>query len=114
MTFSALDSIVVQYVYKTLEHLLLLRDFLEIETPKADSVVSNVRNLESYLQNLLVSDIREPVKNFFTQILNFMDQEKRFRHFPQILLAGALINSNRSARAMLQPHDSKKRRIMEL
>ena len=36
VNLSALDSIVVQHVYKNLKHLLLLRDFLEIESPQAD------------------------------------------------------------------------------
>ena len=98
MKFSALGSIVGQHMYKTLKHLLQLGKFLENETLQADSVVSNVRNLESYLRNLLVSDFRKPVKNFIAQVLNFRKQEKQFRTIPQILLAAALINLNRSAR----------------
>ncbi len=52
--------------------------------------------MQKYLQNLLELEIRDPVKNFVAQVLNFMDQDKRFRSFPSIALAAATLNPQRA------------------
>ena len=99
--YSALDGVVLQQFFKVLNHLTNLGKFFEEETPQADQLVPKVRKIQLFLQNLLDLPYRDPVKVFVRQVIQYMDQKKRFQSFPDILLTAAILNPSKTSRNCL-------------
>ena len=84
-----------------LNHLTNLGKFFEEETPKADQLVPKVIKIQLYLKNLLDLPCRDSAKVFVRQVIQYMDQEKRFQSFPDNLLTAAILNPSKTSRNCL-------------
>ena len=104
--YSELDTLVVKEMLQVHEKLMLCGKFLEMEYPAVDRVVPQVRKIEVFLVKLIQStQVSKTVKIFVGYLLANFDKERRFKNFPDVFLAAALLNPDRASRQHLKPEE---------
>ena len=86
-------------MFKVLKYLQELGRFLESERLVADLVIPQIKRLRQYLAKVLKSHtLRDPVKNFVSQLYYRMQHARRFGVFPDIMKFATLLNPKKLLR----------------
>ena len=113
--YSALDTHLCEQMIKVLKYLQELGQFLESERPVADLVIPQINRLRQYLAKVLEwHTLRDPAKNFVSQLYSRMQLVRRFGDFPDIMKCATFLNPKKAVRKFVAENELEmlKRRLI--